>query len=43
VVYDAAQAAFVENRSFSALLAAAPRVTAHLGPEAIERPLDPAA
>jgi adenylosuccinate lyase len=30
VVYDAAQAAFVENRSFRDLLAADPRVTAHL-------------
>ena len=30
VVYDAAQAAFVENKPFADLLAADPRVTAHL-------------
>ena len=30
VVYDAAQSAFTEGRSFAALLAADPRVTAHL-------------
>jgi adenylosuccinate lyase len=41
VVYDAAQAAFVEGRPFSALLAADPRVTEHLKPEAIEKLLDP--
>jgi 3-carboxy-cis,cis-muconate cycloisomerase len=41
VVYDAAQAAFVEGRPFSALLAADPRVTAHLKPAAIDRLLDP--
>ncbi len=43
VVYDAAQAAFIENRPFSALLAADPRVTAHLAPDAIEQLLDPTA
>jgi adenylosuccinate lyase len=43
VVYDAAQAAFVENRSFSDLLAADRRVTAHLDPAAIEKLLDPTA
>ena len=36
VVYDVAQAAFVEGRAFSAMLAADPRVTAHLDPEAID-------
>ena len=35
VVYDAAQAAFVEGKSFSDLLAADPRVTAHLDAAAI--------
>lgn len=43
VVYDAAQAAFVEGRSFSTVLAADPRVTAHLDPRAIDRLLDPVA
>lgn len=43
VVYDAAQAAFVENRSFSDLLAADPRVTAHMNPAAIQALLDPTA
>jgi adenylosuccinate lyase len=43
VVYDAAQSAFVEQRSFSDLLAADPRVTAHLKPAAIEKLLDPTA
>jgi adenylosuccinate lyase len=43
VVYDAAQAAFVENKSFAALLAADPRVTAHLDAAAIGRLLDPTA
>ena len=43
VVYDAAQAAFVESRSFAELLAADPRVTAHLGAKAIEALLDPTA
>jgi adenylosuccinate lyase len=42
VVYDAAQAAFVENKSFGALLAADPRVAAHLNPPQIEALLDPA-
>src|SRR5437762_8322455 len=43
VVYDAAQAAFVEGKSFSDLLAADPRVTAHLDRKAIEGLLDPTA
>jgi adenylosuccinate lyase len=43
VVYDAAQAAFVEGRAFSAVLAADPRVTAHLEHAAIDRLLDPVA
>ena len=43
VVYDAAQAAFVEGRSFSDQLAADSRVTAHMKPEAIEALLDPTA
>jgi 3-carboxy-cis,cis-muconate cycloisomerase len=43
IVYDAAQAAFVENRLFSDLLAADPRVTAHLDRKAIAALLDPAA
>ena len=43
VVYDAAQAAFVEGRAFSAVLSADPRVTAHLGADAIDRLLDPVA
>jgi 3-carboxy-cis,cis-muconate cycloisomerase len=43
VVYDAAQAAFVENRSFADLLAADPRVTAHLDRAAIAALLDPTA
>ena len=42
-VYDAAQAAFVENKSFSDLLAADPRVTAHMAPEAIRKLTDPTA
>src|ERR1700732_777131 len=41
VVYDAAQAAFVENKSFGTLLAADRRVTAHLDPRRIEALLDP--
>jgi 3-carboxy-cis,cis-muconate cycloisomerase len=41
VVYDAAQAAFVENRPFAELLAADPRVTAHLDQKAITALLDP--
>src|SRR6516225_1472166 len=43
VVYDAAQAAFVEQRPFSELLAADPRVTAHLDQQAIVALLDPTA
>jgi 3-carboxy-cis,cis-muconate cycloisomerase len=43
VVYDAAQAAFVDNKSFGELLAADPRVTAHLGAPAIRALLDPTA
>jgi 3-carboxy-cis,cis-muconate cycloisomerase len=43
VVYDAAQAAFVEGRPFSAMLAADPRVTQHLGPATLEGLLDPLA
>ena len=48
VVYDAAQAAFVEGRSFADLLAADPRVTAHMdqqgdrqaaGPDRLHRPV----
>ena len=41
VVYDAAQAAFVEGRPFGALLAEDPRVTTHLDHTAIEKLLDP--
>jgi 3-carboxy-cis,cis-muconate cycloisomerase len=41
VVYDAAQAAFVEGKSFPDLLAADSRVTAHVQPEAIRALLDP--
>jgi adenylosuccinate lyase len=41
VVYDAAQAAFVEGKTFGDLLAADPRVTAHLDAPAIEALLDP--
>jgi adenylosuccinate lyase len=43
VVYDAAQAAFLERRPFSAVLAADPRVNAHLDPAALDRLLDPVA
>ena len=43
VVYDAAQAAFVEGRPFGKLLAEDPRVTAHLDSNAIEKLLDPIA
>jgi 3-carboxy-cis,cis-muconate cycloisomerase len=43
VVYDAAQAAFIEGRPFAELLAADPRVTAHLDPAAIASLLDPTA
>src|SRR5262249_48597168 len=41
VVYDAAQAAFVEGRPFAELLAADSRVTAHLDRQAIAALLDP--
>ena len=37
VVYDAAQAAFVEGKSFSDLLAADTRLTAHMDRQAIEK------
>ena len=43
VVYDAAQAAFVEGQSFGDLLAADKRVTAHMKPAAIQKLLDPTA
>jgi 3-carboxy-cis,cis-muconate cycloisomerase len=43
IVYDAAQKAFVEGVSFSGLLAADPRVTAHLDAEKIRTLLDPTA
>lgn len=43
VVYDAAQAAFVDNRRFGDLLAADPRVTEHLNAAAIAQLLDPTA
>ena len=43
VVYDAAQAAFVEGKPFSDLLARDTRLTAHMDRAAIERLLDPTA
>jgi len=43
IVYDAAQAAAVEGRTFSDLLAADPRVMARLDRRAIDRLLDPMA
>jgi adenylosuccinate lyase len=43
VVYDAAQAAFVEGRSFASVLAADPRVAAHLDANGIAALLDPTA
>jgi 3-carboxy-cis,cis-muconate cycloisomerase len=43
VVYDAAQAAFVEGRSFAELLSADPRVTTHLDAKQIAALLDPTA
>jgi len=43
VVYDAAMAAAVEKKSFGDLLAADPRVTAHLDAAAIQKLLDPTA
>jgi len=42
-VYDAAQAAFVENKPFGELLAADARVTAHMPAEQIRTLLDPTA
>ena len=42
-VYDAAQDAFVKGARFADLLAADPRVTAHIDSNAIARLLDPAA
>ncbi len=41
VVYDAAQAAFVDNRSFAELLAADPRVSDHLEPRGDRRAARP--
>jgi len=43
VVYDAAQSAFVEKKSFADLLAADDRVTEHMSPAEIRSLLDPAA
>ena len=43
VVYDAAQATVVEGKPFARLLAADPRVTEHLKPQAIDALLDPTA
>ena len=43
VVYDAAQSAFVACRPFAELLAADPRITAHLDAKAIAALLDPTA
>ena len=43
VVYDAAQATVVEGKPFAQLLAADPRVTKHLKPQAIDALLDPTA
>ena len=43
IVYDVAQAAFVEGRPFAELLAADPRVTAHLDAAEISALLDPTA
>jgi adenylosuccinate lyase len=43
IVYDAAQAVTTEGKSFSALLAADKRVTAHLDRKAIDALLDPTA
>jgi 3-carboxy-cis,cis-muconate cycloisomerase len=43
VVYDAAQASFVEGKPFSAMLAADKRVTDHLEPAAIDALIDPKA
>jgi adenylosuccinate lyase len=43
VIYDAAQAAFTEGKSFGALLAADKRVTEHMKPAEITALLDPVA
>src|SRR5260370_23797969 len=43
VVYEAAQSAFVEGKSFGALLAVDPGVRAHLYPDAVAALLDPTA
>ena len=43
VVYDAAQAAFVEGKSFSDLLAADRRLTEHMDRKAVDKLLDPTA
>ncbi len=43
VIYDAAQAAFIEGKPFAALLKADKRVTDHLEPAAINALLDPTA
>jgi 3-carboxy-cis,cis-muconate cycloisomerase len=43
IVYDGAQAAFVEGRAFSEVLAADARVTTHLKPDGIRKLLDPVA
>jgi adenylosuccinate lyase len=43
IVYDAAQAAFVEGKPFSELLAADQRLTAHVDAKAIAKLLDPTA
>ena len=43
IVYDAAQAAFVEGKPFSELLAADKRLTAHVDAKGIARLLDPTA
>ena len=42
-VYDAAQDAFVQGKSFGALLAADTRVTTHMTPDQIQGLLDPTA
>jgi 3-carboxy-cis,cis-muconate cycloisomerase len=43
IVYDAAQSAFTEGKSFSNQLAADKRVTAHLSPAEIDKLIDPTA
>jgi adenylosuccinate lyase len=43
VVYEAAQTAAVEGKSFGELLAADPAVTAHLDAKAVQELLDPTA